>query len=88
MSYIGFSELSQNLSKSSKAGPNLGQDNQRKKAWFSLDSLVGIEPFQWVAPTPKGKNFFPVLSPLKLTARRRILIRRLGQYSIISAFRK
>jgi len=22
------------------------QGNQRKKAWISLDSLVGIEPFQ------------------------------------------
>jgi hypothetical protein len=40
-----------------------GKEKQRKKALISLDSLGGIEPFQWVAPTPKGKIFFVRSSP-------------------------
>jgi hypothetical protein len=41
--------------KFSQIQPNPPKPQQRKskeKAWISLDSLVGIEPFQWFAPTP------------------------------------
>jgi hypothetical protein len=32
------------------------QSQSKKKAWISLDSLGGIEPFQRVALTPGAKN--------------------------------
>jgi hypothetical protein len=34
------------------------QAKQKTKARISLDSLVRIEPFQWVALTPKAKKSF------------------------------
>jgi hypothetical protein len=34
------------------------QRKSKKKAWISLDFLVGIEPFQWVIVTPQGKKSF------------------------------
>jgi hypothetical protein len=46
-----FSQIQQNLAKPE-------QNPSKKKAWISLDSLVRIEPFQWVAPTPRAKKFF------------------------------
>jgi hypothetical protein len=33
----------------------LEQRESKKKAWISLDSLGGNEPFQWVIVTPQGK---------------------------------
>jgi hypothetical protein len=48
-------------SKFFKIRPSRAKGSQRKskeKAWISLDSLVGIEPFQGVAPTPKAKRLF------------------------------
>jgi hypothetical protein len=41
---------------------NAEQNPSKKKAWISLDFLVGNEPFQWVALTPGAKKSF--LSPL------------------------
>jgi hypothetical protein len=40
---------------------NAEQNPAKKKAWISLDFLVGNEPFQWVALTPGAKKSF--LSP-------------------------
>jgi hypothetical protein len=41
---------------------NAEQNPAKKKAWISLDFLVGNEPFQWVALTPGAKNPFSLLS--------------------------
>ena len=38
------------------------QNNRRKKAWNSFDFLGPIGPFQWVAATLRGQNFFPAPS--------------------------
>jgi hypothetical protein len=35
-----------------------GQRKSKKKAWISLDSLGGNEPFQGVIVTPQGKKSF------------------------------
>jgi hypothetical protein len=56
--FIGLSKSTPNSAKSSQARTNPGKANQRKKAWISLDSLGGIEPFQWVIVTPEGKKSF------------------------------
>jgi hypothetical protein len=45
-------------SKSIQIYPNpakLAQRKSKKKPWISLDSLVRIEPFQWVEPTPRAE---------------------------------
>jgi hypothetical protein len=39
------------------------QSQSKKKAWISLDSLVRIEPFQWVAATPGRENSFLLSFP-------------------------
>jgi hypothetical protein len=45
------------------------QRKSKKKAWISLDSLVRIERFQWVAATPPGKkNLSPLLPPPRALA--------------------
>jgi hypothetical protein len=52
--------------------PNKSKENQikpRKKACFSLDSLGGIVPFQWVTANPR-KNFSPVAHPRRETVLR------------------
>jgi hypothetical protein len=42
---------------------NAEQNPSKKKAWISLDFLVGNEPFQWVALTPGAKkSLFSLLS--------------------------
>jgi hypothetical protein len=56
--FVGLSKSTPNFAKSGQARPNPGQENQRKKAWISLDSLGGIEPFQWVVVTPQGRKSF------------------------------
>jgi hypothetical protein len=33
------------------------------KAWISLDSLVRIEPFQWVTPDFRCKKFLATFAP-------------------------
>jgi hypothetical protein len=46
-------------SKFSRIQPNRAkpaQKQSKKTAWFSLDVLVRIEPFQGVALTPRGKK--------------------------------
>jgi hypothetical protein len=40
------------------------QSQSKKKAWISLDSLGGNEPFQGVVLTPQGKK--PFLAPFSL----------------------
>jgi hypothetical protein len=40
------------------------QRKSKKKAWISLDSLGGIEPFQGVAPTPQGEKSCLAAFPL------------------------
>ena len=52
------SKPNRNLAKSSQASAKPEQRKSKEKALISLDSLVGIEPFQWVAPTPRPENFF------------------------------
>jgi hypothetical protein len=42
---------------------NAEQNPSKKKAWISLDFLVGNEPFQWVALTPGAKKSFLSPSP-------------------------
>src|SRR5271155_5220571 len=49
-----------------KIQPSPATPSQRiskKKAWFSLDSLVRIEPFQRVIVTPRAKNLTSAPSP-------------------------
>jgi hypothetical protein len=50
-----FSQIDQSLA-------NAEQNPSKKKAWISLEFLVGNEPFQWVALTPGAKNLFSLLS--------------------------
>jgi hypothetical protein len=52
MTVVLLSKPRLNLAKRGKAPTKSIKDNQRKKAWISLDSLVRIEPFQGVALTP------------------------------------
>jgi hypothetical protein len=47
-----------NLAKSSQIGPSLRQRRSKKTAWFSLDLLVRIEPFQGLARTPWPEIIF------------------------------
>jgi hypothetical protein len=46
-----FSQIQQNPA---KPEPNLSKETPL----ISLDSLGGIEPFQWVVATPRGKKLF------------------------------
>jgi hypothetical protein len=39
--------------------PSPARDNRRQSKEKALDSLGGIEPFQGLVATPKGKNSFP-----------------------------
>jgi hypothetical protein len=47
-----------NLAKPSQASPSSGQIRSKEKAWISLDSLGGNEPFQRVIVTPLGTKIF------------------------------
>lgn len=64
-----FSQIEQNLAKPE-------QNGTKKEAWISLDSLLRIEPFQGLAPTPWALFSFAPLNPslvvgqtVRLTAR-------------------
>jgi hypothetical protein len=66
-----FSQIQQNLAKP-------GQNQSKKKAWISLDSLVRIEPFQGVTPTPGAKKIFLPFLALQAALRQGALERRPG----------
>jgi hypothetical protein len=54
----------------SRATPK--QRDSKKKAWISLDSLGGIEPFQAVALTPWGKKSWSRSIPSQLASHIRL----------------
>src|SRR5271167_118915 len=82
----GLSKPNPNLAKSSQTKPI--KENQRKKTWISLDSLVRIEPFQCVAPTPKAKNLFPAPFHLRTNAQSAHLIGRQANLPRVLIFAK
>jgi hypothetical protein len=78
-------------SKFSQIQPSQARASQReskKKAWISLDSLVRIEPFQWVIATPHGKNSLLAPFPPLAFAPAMISTGRQGQATTTSDFRK
>jgi hypothetical protein len=64
------------------------QRKSKKKAWISLDFLVRIKPFQWVAATPWAKKFFSRSFPRPGLWPSPRFIRRPGHGTTNSDFRK
>jgi hypothetical protein len=64
------------------------QRKSKKKAWISMDFLVRIKPFQWVAATPCGKKIFSRSFPRPGLWPSPRFIRRPDQGTTNSDFRK
>jgi hypothetical protein len=54
--FVRLFQINPKLFKIQPSPATPAKENQRKKAWISLDSLGGNEPFQGVIVTPRGKK--------------------------------
>jgi hypothetical protein len=87
--YGRSSKPNPNLAKSGQATAEASQRKSKKKSWIFLDSLRGIGPFQWVAPTPWAKKSLSALSLFfNLQDPAAFQSETLGQDTIVSGFRK